>query len=136
MLPIVFLVSTTAGFSAKYPFLQIYNGDPYISSRILIWELIYFLQFFGLEFFFRGFLAAQLETVLGILFDLCDDGAVLHDPFRQAAGRNARRDPRRNFSRLAELSEREHLAWAYCFIARWRFRWIFWHCIIKGCYSR
>ena len=65
MLPLTYLMSLTAGFSAKYPFLKVYNGDPYLSSTLLVWELIYFLQFFGLEFFFRGFLLHSLRPALG-----------------------------------------------------------------------
>ncbi|MFL6467301.1 MAG: hypothetical protein ACJ72Z_05020, partial [Pyrinomonadaceae bacterium] len=66
MLPLTYLMSLTSGFGAKYPFLQIYNGEPYISQTLLIWELIYFLQFFGLEFFFRGFLVHSLKPALGL----------------------------------------------------------------------
>lgn len=66
MLPLVYLMSLTSGFSAKYPFLQIYDGEPYIGTTLLIWELIYFVQFFGLEFFFRGFLVHSLKPALGI----------------------------------------------------------------------
>jgi uncharacterized protein len=66
MLPLTYLMSLTSGFSAKYPFLQIYNGEPYISQTLLLWELIYFLQFFGLEFFFRGFLIHSLKPALGL----------------------------------------------------------------------
>ena len=65
MLPLTYLMSLTAGFSAKYPFLKVYNGEPYLSSTLLVWELIYFLQFFGLEFFFRGFLLHSLGPALG-----------------------------------------------------------------------
>ena len=65
MLPIVYLMSLTSGFAAKYPFLKVYNGDPYFSSTLLIWELVYFFQFFGLEFFFRGFLLHSLKPSLG-----------------------------------------------------------------------
>ncbi len=65
MLPLVYLMSLTAGFSAKYPFLKVYNGDPYLSTTLLVWELVYFLQFFGLEFFFRGFLLHSLKPALG-----------------------------------------------------------------------
>ena len=65
MLPLTYLMSLTAGFSTKYPFLKVYNGEPYLSSTLLIWELIYFLQFFGLEFFFRGFLLHSLKPALG-----------------------------------------------------------------------
>jgi len=66
MLPLTYLMSLTSGFAAKYPFLQIYNGEPYIGQTLLIWELIYFLQFFGLEFFFRGFLVHSLKPSLGL----------------------------------------------------------------------
>jgi membrane protease YdiL (CAAX protease family) len=66
MLPLVYLMSLTAGFAAKYPFLKVYNGDPYLSSTLIVWELIYFLQFFGLEFFFRGFLLHSLKPTLGL----------------------------------------------------------------------
>lgn len=66
MLPLVYLMSLTEGFSAKYPFLRIYNGEPYIGRTLLIWELIYFVQFFGLEFFFRGFLVHSLKRSLGL----------------------------------------------------------------------
>jgi len=66
MLPLVYLMSLTEGFAAKYPFLQIYNGEPYIGQTLLFWELIYFLQFFGIEFFFRGFLVHSLKPSLGL----------------------------------------------------------------------
>lgn len=66
MLPLVYLMSTTSSFSAKYPFLQIYNSDPYIGWTLLVWELAYFAQFFGLEFFFRGFLLHSLKPALGL----------------------------------------------------------------------
>ena len=66
MLPLVYLMSLTASFTGKYPFLQIYDGEPYIGTTLLLWELIYFVQFFGLEFFFRGFLLHSLKPALGI----------------------------------------------------------------------
>lgn len=65
MLPLVYLMSLTNGFASKYPFLKVYNGDPYLSSTLLVWELVYFFQFFGLEFFFRGFLVHSLKPRLG-----------------------------------------------------------------------
>lgn len=65
MLPLVYLMSLTNGFSAKYPFLHVYDGSPYLSKTLLAWELIYFLQFFGLEFFFRGFLVHSLKDAFG-----------------------------------------------------------------------
>lgn len=66
MLPLVYLMSLTEGFAAKYPFLHIYNGEPYLGGTLLAWELIYFLQFVGLEFFFRGFLVHSLKPSLGL----------------------------------------------------------------------
>lgn len=66
MLPLVYWMSLTSGFAAKYPFLKVYNGDPYLNSTLLVWELIYFVQFFGLEFFFRGFLLHSLKPTLGV----------------------------------------------------------------------
>ena len=66
MLPLVYLMSMTESFTAKYPFLRIYDGEPYIGTTLLIWELIYFIQFFGLEFFFRGFLVHSLKPTFGI----------------------------------------------------------------------
>ena len=65
MLPLVYLMSLTGSFAAKYPFLKVYNGDPYLSYTLLVWELVYFVQFFGLEFFFRGFLVHSLKPALG-----------------------------------------------------------------------
>jgi membrane protease YdiL (CAAX protease family) len=65
MLPLVYMVSLTDGFANKYPFLKVYNGEPYFGSALLVWELLYFLQFFGLEFFFRGFLVHSLKRALG-----------------------------------------------------------------------
>jgi uncharacterized protein len=66
MLPLVYLMSLTSSFTAKYPFLRIYDGTQYLGMTLLVWELIYFVQFFGLEFFFRGFIVHSLKPALGI----------------------------------------------------------------------
>ncbi|MEJ7848859.1 MAG: CPBP family intramembrane glutamic endopeptidase [Pyrinomonadaceae bacterium] len=66
ILPLVYWMSLTSGFAANYPFFQVYNSDPYLSPAFFIWELIYFIQFFGLEFFFRGFLVHSLKPALGM----------------------------------------------------------------------
>jgi len=65
MAPLVMIFSGTQGFTAKYPFLRITNGEPYFGQTLLVWELLYFLQFFGLEFFFRGFLVHSLKKSFG-----------------------------------------------------------------------
>lgn len=66
ILPLVYAMSLTSGFASKYPFFQVYNGDHYLGSMFFAWELIYFIQFFGLEFFFRGFLVHSLRPALGL----------------------------------------------------------------------
>jgi membrane protease YdiL (CAAX protease family) len=65
MVPLVYFLSMTAGFAAKYPFFKVADGSPYFGPAFIIWELIYFVQFFGLEFFFRGFLLNSLKPALG-----------------------------------------------------------------------
>jgi hypothetical protein len=64
MVPLTYLMSLTHGFESKYPFLKVWNGE-YWSRTLLIWEVVYGLQFFGLEFFFRGFLVHSLKPSLG-----------------------------------------------------------------------
>lgn len=66
MLPLIYIASLTEGFAAKYPFLQIYDGEPYLGGTLVAWELLYFVQFVGLEFFFRGFLVHSLKPSLGL----------------------------------------------------------------------
>lgn len=66
MLPLVYSLSHTSGFAEKYPFLTVYDGESYFGWALLAWELIYFIQFFGLEFFFRGFLVHSLKPSLGL----------------------------------------------------------------------
>lgn len=66
MAPLVAVFSATPGFAARYPFLKLNSGEPYLGPALLIWELLYFVQFFGLEFFFRGFLVHSLKGTMGI----------------------------------------------------------------------
>ena len=64
MVPAVIAVSFTAGFQAKYPFYRLGEGEslwPYFAC----WEVLYALQFIGLEFFFRGFLVHGTRRRLG-----------------------------------------------------------------------
>ncbi len=55
MLPLVAWISGSSSFLASYPFLRLPAGAP-LWPTFLWWELLYFCQFFALEFFFRGFL--------------------------------------------------------------------------------
>ncbi len=65
MIPLVAYFSTTASFQATYPFYRLAPGErPY--PNLWLWEIIYFLQFVWLEFFFRGFMVHGLKKRLGI----------------------------------------------------------------------
>lgn len=64
MLPLVWIVSFTDSFQHTYPFYKMdYNNSSY--KHLLIWEGFYFLQFVGLEFFFRGFMVHSLKKQFG-----------------------------------------------------------------------
>lgn len=65
MIPLVAFFSTTASFQEKYPFYDLSAGEK-LFPNFWIWELSYFLQFFALEFFFRGFMVHGLKHRFGI----------------------------------------------------------------------
>jgi membrane protease YdiL (CAAX protease family) len=58
----VVLVSQTAEFANYYPFYRAANRS---WRDLLYWEVIYALQFFALEFFFRGYLIFSSEKSMG-----------------------------------------------------------------------
>jgi membrane protease YdiL (CAAX protease family) len=64
MIPLVLYFSTTKSFQARYPFYDLKPGEPMFPD-FLIWEVLYFLQFFSLEFFFRGFMVHGLKNRFG-----------------------------------------------------------------------
>jgi uncharacterized protein len=55
MIPLVVFFSQTESFQQRYPFYDLRKGES-IYPNFIIWEIFYFLQFFALEFFFRGFM--------------------------------------------------------------------------------
>lgn len=55
MMPIVFTASFTESFQHKYPFYKLQAGEA-LYPRFIAWEMLYLLQFFAVEFFFRGFM--------------------------------------------------------------------------------
>ena len=62
VLPAVVIAAGTPAFKTYYPFYG------YVSKSIIalaIWELFYGIQFFGVEFFFRGFILFGLKDKLG-----------------------------------------------------------------------
>ncbi len=62
--PAIFVVSYDAHFQSTYPFYDMSVGES-LWPRLWIWEGLYFLQFFALEFFFRGFMVHGLRSRLG-----------------------------------------------------------------------
>lgn len=65
MVPLVAFFSTTTSFQAKYPFYDLSPGEK-LFPNFWIWQVLYFLQFFALEFFFRGFMVHGLKHRFGI----------------------------------------------------------------------
>ena len=65
MIPVIGFFSTTASFQAKYPFYDLKAGEK-MYPYFWIWELLYLIQFFALEFFFRGFMTHGLKHRFGI----------------------------------------------------------------------
>lgn len=74
--PLVFIVSNDPHFMQTYPFYNLHPGEkimPHMTSNfpfvylphLLRWELLYFTQFFALEFFFRGFMIHGTRHRLG-----------------------------------------------------------------------
>jgi len=58
----VVCVSYTEGFSRKYP---MYSNADRSWFDFISWELLYAAQFFGLEFFFRGWWLKSMKPALG-----------------------------------------------------------------------
>lgn len=66
MLPLVVFFSFNEHFQDTYPFYKAQDGQ-FAMQRFLIWELVYFMQFLGVEFFFRGFVLHGFKKQMGIL---------------------------------------------------------------------
>jgi membrane protease YdiL (CAAX protease family) len=64
MVPMVLLASTNAHFLQTYPFYRLEPNEP-LWPFFWRWELLYAVQFFCLEFFFRGFLVHGLKHRFG-----------------------------------------------------------------------
>jgi membrane protease YdiL (CAAX protease family) len=64
MIPLVLFFSGTKSFQSRYPFYDLQPGESMFPDFI-IWECLYFLQFFSLEFFFRGFMLHGLKQRFG-----------------------------------------------------------------------
>jgi len=62
VLPAVIIASQTSSFNLTYPFYKWANRSAF---DLWAWELLYALQFFSLEFFFRGFMLRALAPRMG-----------------------------------------------------------------------
>jgi membrane protease YdiL (CAAX protease family) len=62
VLPAMFIVSHQPDFGSYYPF---YRQASRSWLDFLMWEGMYFAQFFALEMFFRGFFLGALKTTMG-----------------------------------------------------------------------
>lgn len=63
VLPLVIGVSFSERFQRQYPFYQTYGSG--IPPGFVYWEMAYAVQFFALEFFFRGFMLHGLKRRFG-----------------------------------------------------------------------
>lgn len=87
VVPAVFIVAREPDFGNYYPFYK-------LSSRswldFLAWEAMYFLQFFALELFFRGFIIGALRRTLGAsaIFAMAVPYCMIHygKPYLEAHG--------------------------------------------------
>jgi membrane protease YdiL (CAAX protease family) len=64
MVPLVLYFSGTESFQARYPFYDLAPGES-LWPNFWIWQMLYFVQFFSLEFFFRGFMLHGLKKRFG-----------------------------------------------------------------------
>ena len=87
VVPAMLIVSSQPDFGSYYPFYK-------LSSRswfdFLTWEAIYFLQFFALEMFFRGWILGALRRNLGAgaIFAMAVPYCMIHfgKPYLEAHG--------------------------------------------------
>lgn len=63
--PVVLLVSFSKQFQTAYPFYSPKDTSD-LFPYFVVWEIFYVLQFFALEFFFRGFMVHGLKQKMGI----------------------------------------------------------------------
>ncbi len=87
VLPTMLLVSRQPDFGSYYPF---YKGCSRSWYDFLVWEGMYFVQFFALEMFFRGFWLGALRRSFGsgAIFAMAVPYCMIHfgKPFLEANG--------------------------------------------------
>jgi membrane protease YdiL (CAAX protease family) len=65
MMPLVFLFSKSQHFQLTYPFYRVYPNES-LWPDFWRWEMMYFCQFWALEFFFRGFIVHGTRHRFGL----------------------------------------------------------------------
>jgi membrane protease YdiL (CAAX protease family) len=87
VLPAMLVVSREPDFGAYYPFYRQCSRSWF---DFLVWEALYFGQFFGLEVFFRGFWLSALRRSFGsgAIFAMAVPYCMIHygKPFLEANG--------------------------------------------------
>ena len=63
MVPLILVVSTNENFQNTYPFYSPFGES--LWPNFIIWQFLYLLQFFALEFFFRGFMLHGIKKRFG-----------------------------------------------------------------------
>jgi membrane protease YdiL (CAAX protease family) len=85
VLPTIFLISRQPDFATYYPF---YKNSSRSWYDFLVWEAMYFAQFFALEIFFRGFWLGALRRSFGsgAIFSMAVPYCMIHygKPFFEA----------------------------------------------------
>ena len=87
VVPAMFVVAQSPDFGAYYPF---YKQSSRSWFDFLVWEAMYFAQFFALEMFFRGFFLGALRRSFGsgAIFAMCVPYCMIHfgKPYLEACG--------------------------------------------------
>ncbi len=87
VLPAMYVVSKQPDFGAYYPF---YKHSSRSWCDFLLWESMYFVQFFALEMYFRGFWVAALKKSFGsgAIFAMAVPYCMIHygKPYLEAMG--------------------------------------------------
>lgn len=87
VLPAMIIVSRSPDFGTYYPFYKLASRSWF---DFLAWEGMYFLQFFGLEMFFRGFFVGALRKSFGsgAIFAMALPYCMIHygKPYLEACG--------------------------------------------------
>ena len=83
MIPIIWIMASQTSFQSFYPMYK-----PESLSLWLFYEFVYMLQFFAIEFFFRGFALIRLEQIIGkfaiVVMVIPYSLLHIHKPFPEA----------------------------------------------------